>query len=198
MKVLLLSPYPERLQPVFAAYGDVVDITDQRLDDSALRARSYDWVVSYGYRYIMRGLALETFRNRIVNLHVSYLPWNGGADPNFWSFFDDTPKGVTLHWIDAGVDTGDLIAQSRLNFGDGETLATSYAQLQTAVEELFAANWPVIRAGAAPRIPQTGTGSKHLAKDKAQHLHALSLGWDTPVANVVEIGRQHREIQDKS
>lgn len=50
-----------------------------------------------------------------MNLHISYLPWNKGADPNFWSCIDGTPAGVTLHHIDAGVDTGDIIAQALMS-----------------------------------------------------------------------------------
>ena len=50
----------------------------------------------------------------IVNLHISYLPWNRGAHPNFWSFFDATPTGVSIHLIDKGIDTGPIIVQKKV------------------------------------------------------------------------------------
>ena len=42
---------------------------------------------------------------------MSYLPWNRGADPNFWSILEDTPKGVTIHIMDESIDTGDILYQ---------------------------------------------------------------------------------------
>ena len=39
-----------------------------------------------------------------------------GAHPNFWSFYDNTPSGVTIHLIDAGIDTGDVLYQKKLIF----------------------------------------------------------------------------------
>ena len=38
-------------------------------------------------------------------MHISYLPFNRGAHPNYWSFKDNSPKGVTIHFIDNGIDT---------------------------------------------------------------------------------------------
>ena len=58
-----------------------------------------------------------------------------------------TPAGVTIHYIDAGVDTGDVIAQREVALADDDTLATAYAKLQDAMAALFREQWPAIRAG---------------------------------------------------
>ena len=47
---------------------------------------SFDFIVSYGYRHILSKNILDLLPNKIINLHISYLPYNRGADPNFWSF----------------------------------------------------------------------------------------------------------------
>src|SRR4051812_7901162 len=125
MKVLLLSPYPGALLPALTATG-TVETADGRIDGEALCGAGYDWTVVYGYRYLIREPLLSRYRNRIINLHISLLPWNRGADPNLWSWLEGTPKGVSLHRIDAGLDTGDLLGQRRLWFGPAETLASSY------------------------------------------------------------------------
>src|SRR5947207_4803135 len=47
-----------------------------------------------------------------LNVHAALLPKHRGPDPLFWTFFDfDEVTGVTVHWIDAGVDSGDSVAQ---------------------------------------------------------------------------------------
>lgn len=193
MKVLVLSPCPERLAPALAATGDTMVSGDERIDAGALAAAGVEFVVSYGYRHIIGADVISRLPGRIVNLHISLLPWNRGSDPNFWSFFDDTPKGVSIHRIDRGLDTGDVLAQALIIFGGGETLATSYARLRDAIEELFARTWPAIRLGQQPARPQRGRGSYHRARDKAPLFAQLAQGWNTPVEVVEAMGRARRE-----
>ena len=133
-----------------------------------------DWLVSYGYRRILTPEQLSLY-SHAVNLHISLLPWNRGADPNYWSWRDRTPKGVSIHYIDAGVDTGPILAQQEVAFGPDETLRTSYARLRGTVEALFAQEWPRIRF-APEGTPQPAGGSYHHRTD----LPELSDGWDTP------------------
>ena len=54
-------------------------------------------------------LNLKQLQIPIVNLHKAYLPYNKGAHPNFWSFAENTPSGITIHVIDSGIDTGNII-----------------------------------------------------------------------------------------
>jgi methionyl-tRNA formyltransferase len=178
MHVLLLGPEDSPLGPWLRARGETVTATSSLVGPEA----SADFLVSYGYRYILRRPVLDRFGDRAINLHVSLLPWNRGADPNLWSFVDDTPKGVTIHHLDEGVDTGDIIAQREVLMGSDETLRTSYQKLQVALQQLFQEQWPLIREGRAPRHPQRGPGSRHLLRDKEALLAALPAGWDTPVS----------------
>jgi methionyl-tRNA formyltransferase len=137
--------------------------------------------VSHGYRLILRRDVLDRFP--VVNLHISYLPYNRGADPTLWSVLEDTPAGVTIHHIDEGVDTGDVIARRRVELDDAaDTLATAYAKVQEAMAELFREQWPAISAGTAARTPQPPGGSSHKVADRAVVEHLLTAGWDTPIA----------------
>lgn len=185
MRVLLLSPYPELIEQPIRAAGDDLRISN---DPPAAIDFATDLVVSFGYRHILKEPILSAVP--IVNLHVSYLPWNRGADPNFWSWFDATPKGVTIHHIDAGVDTGDILAQRAVVFGDNETLATSYDKLRAAAIALFADSWPLIRTGKLPRQKQPQAGSSHRLKDKEPWWSRLPQGFDTPVRFVEAMGAE--------
>jgi methionyl-tRNA formyltransferase len=195
MNVLFLGPSDSLvLEFLKSAEHDVVHTMDP-LDGAFLDRHSIDFVVSHGYRHIIRPAFLERFPRRAVNLHISYLPWNRGADPNLWSFIENTPNGVSIHYLDAGIDTGDVIAQTVVDFGAGETLRTSYARLQSEIAQLFAAHWARIRVGTCDAVKQVGTGSFHRVADRERVAHLLPQGWDTPVAHLEKAGAEWRHSQ---
>ena len=154
------------------------------IDSEFVTGNGIDFVVSYRYRHIIGEAVLARVPDRAINLHISLLPWNRGADPNLWSFIDNTPKGVTIHYLDTGIDTGDIIVQQELSFGSNVTLAKSYRQLTDAIEALFRSHWPDIRAGRCPRMPQTGKGSFHTKADRQAIQERLTQGWDTDAASL--------------
>ena len=73
-----------------------------------------DLIISFGYRKIIDKKILLKLKRPIINLHMSLLPYNRGSHPNFWSFIDGTPKGITIHEISNGIDDGDIIFQKNL------------------------------------------------------------------------------------
>lgn len=147
--------------------------------------KKFDFVISYGYRHIIKKNVIDASKNGIINLHISYLPWNRGADPNFWSFVDKTKKGVTIHFIDEGIDTGDIILQKEVNFCSQKTLAETYNKLSNEIEDLFIRNWKNISSGSCKRKKQPAGGSFHLAKEFKKY--NLENGWDTRVDNLHNI-----------
>ena len=102
-----------------------------------------------------------------------------------WSFIEGTPKGVSIHYIDAKIDTGEILAQEEVPYEPADTLRTSYARLSDRIEKLFMGIWPDIRSGQATTYPQPSGGNFHLARDKAAVEHLLHSGWDTPVADLI-------------
>jgi methionyl-tRNA formyltransferase len=110
MNVLFLGPTDSSvLDYLKSTEASVVQTTDP-IDAAFFDRRPVDFLASHGYRHIIKPSVLDRLPRRAVNLHISYLPWNRGADPNLWSFIENTPKGVSIHYLDAGVDTGDIIA----------------------------------------------------------------------------------------
>lgn len=192
LRVLVISPYPETVTPVLKLNGDDFTAFEGPLPVPPNRI---DFIVCYGSRHIIREPILSEFKDRIINLHISMLPWNRGADPNFWSWFDATPKGVSIHQIDAGIDTGPVIAQQEVDFTHfpDETLATSYHRLRCTVEILFGKFWPAIRTGTATAREQKPGGSYHRTSDKETIFGGLPLGYDTPVRKIEAIGTRQRE-----
>ena len=98
----------------------------------------YDLVISFGYRHILSKEVIGSGNAPMVNLHSSYLPWNRGAHPNFWSFYDDTPSGVSIHLIDEGVDTGPILYQKYVDIsGEDKTFSQTYKKLIFNVKNYF-------------------------------------------------------------
>ncbi len=125
-----------------------------------------DLALSLYFGYILKSSFISLFPNGVINLHPSYLPYNKGAHPNVWSLIDGTPAGVTLHYIDDGVDTGDIIAQRRIDVEPVDTAKTLYRKSEIASFDLFRTTWPKIRMGKTERLSQSaGVGTFHRAKD---------------------------------
>lgn len=186
MNVLLLGPHRPQLMDFIQASGDRVIEFEQAIDSlNHPVLQDIDYIVSYGYRHIIRPEVLDRFFQKAINIHISLLPWNRGADPNLWSFLEDTPKGVTIHYIDRGIDTGDILAQKELFFQENETLRTSYEKLCQAGEALFMEKWPAIAQGRLNAFPQQGKGSFHYSKDRKPYEKLLTQGWDTPVVQLI-------------
>ncbi len=129
-------------------------------------SNEFDLVISFGYRHIISQAQIDSSTAPIINLHVSYLPWNKGAHPNFWSHFDCTPSGVTIHEVDAGIDTGNIIYQKYVNFEQSEdTFALTYKRLLIEIEALFNQNIDSILSRSWKSIPQRRSGTTHRVKD---------------------------------
>lgn len=134
----------------------------------AIQALGADIGLSVLFGYILQPELIDTFPQGIVNLHPALLPWNRGANPNVWSIVDGTPAGVTLHHIDSGVDSGDIVAQRRVPVEPVDTGATLYAKLEGAGMQLLRDTWPAILSGTAPRHPQPAGGTFHRVRDVDQ------------------------------
>ena len=194
MNILLLGPYRKNLVDFLSSFGDEVATREAPLAGDSECLRNIDFIVSYGYRHILKKDVLDKFLNKAINLHISLLPWNGGSDPNFWSFLENTPKGVTIHYLDYGIDTGDILAQQEVNYVPEDTLRTSYERLSKTIEDLFRKVWPNIRSGKQKSILQPKGGAYHRLSDRVAFEYLLTKGWDTPVVDL--IGKAKRENID--
>lgn len=185
MRILYLGPFRASVANFLAAAGDEIIHMESAIGKGDACLDQADFIVSYGYRHILPAEITTKFSGKAINLHISLLPWNRGADPNLWSFLEDTPKGVTIHFLDKGIDTGDILAQKTVDYAATDTLKTSYQRLETEIERLFFEHWPAIRAGMLRATPQRAGGSVHRSRDRASVAHLLSKEWDTPVTQLI-------------
>lgn len=136
---------------------------------AALRAYQPDFLITACFPRLLPSEMLALPRVGCLNLHPSLLPAYRGPEPLFWQFyFGETRTGVTLHWMDEGADTGDLLAQTEVPFPDGISL--SQAETLTAQ----AGGALLCRALSAPdplpRIPQPTRGASAHPRPTADDL----------------------------
>lgn len=134
---------------------------------SALASTRPQLGVSAFFGHLLRADVLELFDRGVVNVHPALLPWNRGAHPNVWSIVEGTPSGVTLHWVDEGLDTGPVVAQREVPVRPDDTARTLYLRLEDACAALVRDTWPALVAGTAGHREQEGEGSFHRAAELA-------------------------------
>ena len=83
---------------------------------------SPDWIVLAGYMKILTPSFLNVFKNKVINIHPSLLPFFPGKDGYGDAFRAGVEEsGCTIHYVDEGVDTGLIIAQRKFPKISGET-----------------------------------------------------------------------------
>lgn len=110
-------------------------------------------VVAYGRIIPEDMLTLPPYG--MINVHGSLLPQYRGAAPIQWSVLNgDTEAGVTTMYLDAGMDTGDIIYSEATLVGEFETSGELYDRLAAMGAELLIRTLRDIENGTAPRTPQ--------------------------------------------
>ena len=105
-----------------------------------LRDAGVELVVLAGYMRMIKAPLLDAFPRRIINIHPSLLPAFPGLEA--WRQAVDAraiQSGCTVHHVDIGMDTGEIIAQSEVPVLAGDTAATLHARIQIAEHQLYPA-----------------------------------------------------------
>jgi methionyl-tRNA formyltransferase len=105
---------------------------------------------------IVPGRVLELPRLGSICYHPSLLPKHRGASAINWAVIEgDTNTGLTIFWVDEGIDTGDILLQKEVDIGPDETTGAVYFnKLYAMGVEALGEAVDLIAAGKAPRIPQ--------------------------------------------
>jgi methionyl-tRNA formyltransferase len=99
-------------------------------------------------------------RHGFLNLHPSRLPAYRGPEPIFWQLHDGiNPVGVTLHRMDAGLDTGDIVGKTAVSLPDGISRSQIDNLCAEAGADLMLTALEQLAANTLPRQPQPAGGS---------------------------------------
>jgi phosphoribosylglycinamide formyltransferase-1 len=115
-----------------------LDEEAERAFVSALQGAKVDLIVLAGFMRVLKGEFLRAFEGRIVNIHPSLLPSFPGLEA--WKqALDHGVKvtGCTVHFVDAGVDSGPIISQQTVPVLDNDTPETLHQRIHAAEHELY-------------------------------------------------------------
>ena len=152
-------------------------------------ATSAEIIISFGYRILIKKEIIKHLKRPALNLHMSYLPYNRGAHPNFWSFVDNTPKGITIHEIAESTGSGNILFQKKYNLNSKlkkySTFRKSYNFLFSELENLFIKNFDKINLNTYKSIKQKGPSSFHLKSSLPKSL----VSWDMNIEEFKNINK---------
>ena len=141
---------------------------------AAMQALQPDWLFSCYYRHMLKQPVLDLPRLGALNLHGSLLPRYRGRCPVNWVLVHgETETGVTLHYMEAKADQGDIVGFKRLPISFEDTALTLSAKMTVAAPELMREAYPLLRAGTAPRLTQ-------------DHAQASYYGGRTPADGLID------------
>jgi phosphoribosylglycinamide formyltransferase-1 len=131
-----------RRTPAAAAAFELADYPDREARDTAmaewLREQGVELVVLAGYMHLLTPAFLERFPDAIVNVHPSLLPAFPGAHAVEEQLAAGVAEsGATVHLVDAGIDSGPILAQERVPVLPGDTPETLHERIKTIEHELL-------------------------------------------------------------
>jgi methionyl-tRNA formyltransferase len=145
---------------------------------------------------ILRQELLSAFDGRIINIHLGLSPYYRGAGTNFWPLVNREPEyvGATIHYLDAGIDTGPMLAHARPSIakGDGphdignKTIVSAADALMIAAESHL--------AGTTRPVPQWPGGRLYQRKNfSANAVRTLYRNFDTGMIDEYLAARASRD-----
>jgi methionyl-tRNA formyltransferase len=134
-----------------------------------LRTLAPDLIAVAAYGQILPPAILALPRFGCLNVHASLLPKYRGAAPIQWAILKgETQTGVTIMKMDAGLDTGDILAQEAVTIAPEDNAATLHDRLARLGADLLARTIPEWVAGRLAPRPQPAAGVSYAPKIKKQ------------------------------
>lgn len=117
----------------YSSKAEYEQMLQQKLTEAGV-----EWIFLAGYMRLIGPVLLQAFSERIINIHPSLLPAFPGKDAIGQALTAGARQtGVTVHYIDEGIDTGPMIAQATLDVSPADTEATLKQKIQRLEHELY-------------------------------------------------------------
>ena len=148
-----------------------------------IRAITPDVIVVMAYGQILPRAVLEIPKIACLNLHASLLPrWRGAAPIQAAITAGDQETGITVMYMDEGLDTGDILLERKLDILPTDTGASLHERLAQVAPEALFESLRLLTAKSAPRIPQDNAQATYAPKLKRDDGR---IDWSEP-AEVIE------------
>lgn len=151
-----VDPQTAAVKRLLKDLGESVVHTEKKNNvvNDALHAKP-DLVIVAGWRHLVPPGLLRLPRLGVVGFHSAKLPEYPGRAPIPWTLLrGDEYAYNTLFFLDEGVDSGDIIDYARTRIHPHDTPATLYEWVAETCVRMLRRNLPLLKEGAAPRMPQ--------------------------------------------
>ncbi len=167
--VFLLPENGDSNEEIRALVPDIPCIIGKRFKNEEnikfLHSLKLDYILSVHFPYLIPKEVINLPKIGVLNLHPAYLPFNRGWHTPSWAIYESSPFGVTLHWVDEKIDTGDIALQKQISISWSDTADSLYKKAIQCELELLREAIPFIINRNLPRIPQSPEGTFHSKKD---------------------------------
>jgi len=148
-----------------------------------IRGLKPDLIVVVAYGQILPPAILDLPPHGCLNVHTSLLPKYRGAAPIQWAVANGDPEtGVSIMKMDAGLDTGPIIAQSRTAILPADDSATLHDRLAQLGADLLVRTIPDYVSGTVQPVPQPSEGASYAAKIKKEDGR---IDWQLPAQTIL-------------
>lgn len=191
-KIRILGPKSrnESIRQRLSDQGFEVKVSPEPYDEDTDDEFTPDIILSSGYDRLLKPKTIQKFPNRLINLHAAYLPWARGIGTTLFATMLRYPYGVSVHFIDEGLDTGQIIARKLVQTERSDTLRTLYSKLLSATENLFFESFSKIFAGQAIGTPQGELGEISTRRSRLQFESVMDVcpdGYDTLITDLEKL-----------
>lgn len=168
-EIPLIVTHPQSSHPYEKIWSEsVIDLAKQnkievwerrdvvrKKDIDYLKKLNADLFVLSNWRKLMKPNVFSIPKLGTINIHDSLLPEYAGFAPINWAIANgETKTGVTVHFVDYGIDTGDIILQKVIPIGSQETATDILQKVLPSCSKLMLEAIGLIERGEAPRIKQ--------------------------------------------
>ena len=180
-----------RVKDFLESSGCEVFVETSRPSLDLVHTLGAEWIVADRARQLITADVIGVLGGRVLNLHPSLLPWNRGYNSLLWSAAEGTPHGVTVHWVDEGIDSGPIVARTEIAFGGTTTLRQGYDATRDAMVDLFTTVWPMVVFGGGTLLTAIKNdwevGTIHSRAQSEALISVLPSGWETPMVAVASL-----------
>ena len=203
-KVLILGPYKRNKTIIEFLRKDncIVKCTQKKDISNFTDFNDFDFIFSSGYAYKISRDVVRNYKNRIINLHASFLPWGKGIGTLFFSMLKFEPLGLSIHLIDKDFDTGNILCRKILKPRSYDTTRTYYNYSLKELDKFFIKSWKIIKLNKFLSHNQKSFRgkAKYYTRNQFEKLISkLYLGYDTKLFDLSVIGLilKHNKIEKK-
>src|SRR6184192_1306873 len=169
IKKALMSGAPDTSQARTGRARPMAVLQPERIKErqaiEEIHALTPDVIVVMAYGQILPGDILEIPKIACLNLHASLLPrWRGAAPIQAVIAAGDRKTGITVMYMDEGLDTGDILLQRTIDVVSAETGGSLHDRLAKVAPEALLESLELLAEEGAPRIPQDNALATYASK----------------------------------